>query len=88
VEALHTTLVNRLSALRIGGVDRGTAIIRHYPTQPQDRFLKTTTPRSGSAARNYVSQPSEEIGVIVVSYETGDAGTRRNGTGAAFRRKP
>jgi hypothetical protein len=55
VEALHTTLVNRLSALRIGGVDRGTVIIRHYPTQPQDRFLKTTTPRSGYTARNYVS---------------------------------
>lgn len=55
VEALHTTLVSRLSALRIGGVDRGTVIIRHYLTQPQGRFLKTTTPRSGSTARNYVS---------------------------------
>jgi hypothetical protein len=40
VEALHTTLLNRLEALRHTGVDRGTAIIRRYPTQPQGRFLK------------------------------------------------
>jgi hypothetical protein len=52
VEALHTTLENTLEALRHTGVDRGTAIMPRYPTQPQDRFLLTTTPRSGSAARN------------------------------------
>ncbi len=39
VEALHTTLVNRLKALRHTGVDRGTTIIHRCPTQPQARFL-------------------------------------------------
>ena len=40
MEALHTTLIHRLKALRHTGVDRGTIIIRRYPTQPQARFLK------------------------------------------------
>lgn len=52
MEAPHTMLINRLCALRHSGVDRGTAIILRYPSQPQGRFLKSTTPRSGSPAHN------------------------------------
>ena len=51
------------------GVDRGTAIIRLYPTQPQGRFLKTTTQRSCYTAHNYVSKPFGGIGVLIISYE-------------------
>jgi hypothetical protein len=35
-------------------------------------------------SRNYVSQPSEEIDVFTVSYETGDAGIRRTSSAPAF----
>ena len=37
-------------------------------------------------SRNYVSQPSDEIGVFIVSSETDDAGTRRSASAPAFRR--